>query len=475
MRGLKHITFSLVAAALTLVPAGAHSFELTIPLHDAKVIPLGAPAQKISVSEASVADVKPLSPRALVINAKGLGETRVTIIDQQGGIGHHKVSVVMPTKALARRIKQILPDQQIKVTAVGATVALSGTVDSAVAAERAASIAAAHLRNTKAKVLNYLTVKGQQQVQLRVKIAEVSRSALRQVGINAWHRTGSRAAGMLAPGTSLANGVGPDLGTVGNGLQPGGSGSALGSDGSGPLPMLATPFTSGAFGLLFSTQDSSSFPLSIALNLLQGKGLVKVISEPTLVSFSGQEATFLSGGEFPVPVPQGLGQMGVEFKKHGVQLAFTPTVLNSNRLRIKVNVTVSAEGEKVMIGNTPVSKLETRNSTTTVQLGNGQSFAIAGLLQEKVQSKTEKVPLLGDIPVLGMLFRKKFFERAESELVILITAHLVHPLDPRDVPPLPGENEQSDPGSLRFFLMATDDARTPVKPRGPAGPVGFNP
>ncbi len=463
---------------ILLLPAKSANAEIvTVALKDSKVVTLKGAPEQVSISDSDVADVKILSSRKLLVMAKQLGQTRITVIDKSSRILNYLVQVTVPINTLTNRLMEIFPRQAIRVQAAGDTIVLSGTVDSVMVSERAAQIATAHLKASgqNSKVLNFLTIRGRQQVQLKVKIAEVSRSALKQIGVNAWHRNADRAAGILAPGTRLDQNLAPELGTNGNSLPPGG-----GVVGSGtsvpPVPMINPPFVTGAFGLLFSTQDSSAFPLSIALNLLAGKGLAKILSEPSLVAYSGQKASFLSGGEFPVPIPQGLGQTGIEFKKFGVQLAFTPTVLNDQQIQLKVSTTVSDRDESaaVQIQGTSVPGLATRNSETTVQLKDGQSFAIAGLLQEKVESTNSKIPLLGDLPLLGMFFRQSSFRRSESELVILVTANLVRPLNPGEVPPLPGEDEQSDPGALRFFLLGTTDAEDPIRHRrGPAGPVGF--
>ena len=240
---------------------------------------------------------------------------------------------------------------------------------------------------------------------------------------------------------------------------------------------MTTPFTTDSFGLLLATGADSTFPMSIAINLLQANGLVKVLSEPALVAFSGQHAKFLSGGEFPVPIPQSLGQVGIEYKKYGVQLNFRPTVMARKTIHLNVKVTVSDKDTSgaVSIMGTSVPALFTRHSETTVRLRSGQSFAIAGLLQDKLESVNSKIPLLGDIPLIGMAFRRSWTRRNETELVILVTANLVQPLKPGEVPALPGEDEYSDPSSLAFFLMGNIDPGKPRRiNRGPAGPVGFS-
>jgi pilus assembly protein CpaC len=386
------------------------------------------------------------------------------------------VQVVASYAGLKGELGRLFPRQAISVSAVGNTIILEGQVDNALIADRARRIATAHLKASgkDGGVESFLSVRGRQQVQLRVRIAEVSRTALRQMGVNMWHRDQNRAAGMLGPGIGLNNQLAPDLGTVGNTLQPGGGvvpvGGAL-----PPVPLLSPSLTTDAFSFLFSDANSS-FPLSIAVALLQGKGMAKVLSEPTLVAFSGQEAKFIAGGEFPVPIPQALGVTSIEFKKYGVQLSFTPTVMDARKMNLKVSVSVSEREQtgSVAIQGTQVPVLSTRHSETTVQLEDGQSFAIAGLLQDRMESISHRVPLLGDIPIIGMLFRSNTFRREETELVIMVTANLVRALKPGEVPALPGEEEISDPGAVRFFLLGTVDADKPAPAkRGPAGLVGF--
>lgn len=475
-----------LVAALVLGAALPQAWGLppiVVPLQDSRVLPLAAGVSEISVSSADVADVKAVGTGRLLINGKRLGQTRITLIDRSGQVENHLVQVVLPVRELAERLRAVFPRQTLAVRAVGSSLALTGVVDDVLASQRAERLAQAHLASfgldrDRATVLNFLSVRGKQQVQLRVKIAEVSRSALRQIGVNAWYRTADRAGGLLVPGTQLNGGLAPDLGENGSGLQIGGGvGGAVGA--SSPLPLLTPPFATDAFGLLFASQDSSSFPLSIALNLLRGKGMAKVLSEPTLIAFSGEHADFLAGGEFPVPIPQGLGNTGIEFKRYGVQLSFTPTVLAQGAMRIKLTVSVSErdQASAVLIQGTSVPGLSTRLGETTVQLKNGQSFAIAGLLQDRIENSTSRVPLLGDLPLIGMLFRRNSFRRSETELVILVTANLVQPLKPGEVPALPGEDEISDPGDVRFFLLGDVEVhkRIQLKGRGAAGPVGFNP
>jgi pilus assembly protein CpaC len=438
----------------------------------------GAPGQ-VNLSDAKVADVKMLPRNQLLVSGRRIGQTEVTVVDSNGRTVRYVVNVVPPFDGLAKKLSTLLPGEQLKIDGVGNSVVLTGSVSDALVADRVKKLAEAHLQGLKqegVQVLSLLRVGGRQQVQLRVKIAEVSRSALRQMGVNFWHRSDERAGGLIAPGTNLGTTLAPDLGPTGSALQPGGSMTGVGGA-APPLPMLTTPFSSGAFGLLFATQASAAFPLSIAVNLLQDKGLAKILSEPTLVAHTGHEAKFLAGGEFPVPIPQALGQTSIEYKKFGVQLTFTPLVMAGGQIQLRLAVAVSEKDQSgaVTIQGTTVPALITRSSETTVRLKNGQSFAVAGLLQDRIESSSSKIPLLGDLPIIGMLFRRTSFRRQESELVVLVTAHLVQPLSPGEVPALPGEDELSDPSNIAFFLFGKTDLQVrDTRKSAPAGPVGYS-
>jgi len=452
---------------------------LSIPYKGSKLLELTGKASQISVSDSKILGVKLLEDRDLLVTGKKLGEAHITVLRSNNTSITYKVRVEIPAAALKEKLRAVLPRSPINIDAVGRSLVLSGEVADPIVSQRATKLVQAYLRglDLDATVLNFLTIRGLQQVQLRVKIAEVSRSSLRQLGVNYWFRESNTksAGGILAPGTQLNTNLAPSMGETGTALQPGGTMTPVGA--VPQVPMLSPAFSTDAFGLLFATQAGSSFPMSIAVNLLHHKGLAKILSEPTLVAYSGQKAKFLAGGEFPVPIPQSLGTVGIEYKKFGVQLEFTPTVLAKNTIHLKVSVAVSDKDQSgsVQIQGTTVPALSTRHSETTVRLKSGQSFAIAGLLHDKQANSNSKIPLLGDIPLIGMLFRKSAVQRQETELVILATAHAVQPLQAGKVPPLPGEDEFSDPSSLSFFLLGTIDADEPRKPdRGPAGPVGFS-
>ena len=447
-------------------------------MHGSKLLTPEGGVSQISIADDKIADIKMVGSQVLV-TGNSLGQTNLTIWSNKSTVTRYLVVIELPAKELQKKLRAVLPKEPITVDSVGAAVVLRGQVSEPLVAERATRVCNAFIKSmgVEAEVMNFLTIRGDQQVQVRVKVAEVSRTYLRQLGLNFMSRPDTFAGGLLSPGTKLDTNTSPDLGTTGTLLQP--TGTTLGTGGkAGPMPLLSPSFSTDSFGLLFA-QAGSSFPMSIALNLLQAKGLAKIHSEPTLVAYSGQQGKFLSGGEFPVPIPSGLGQIGIEFKKYGVQMEVTPTVLANKTIEFKVSVVISDKDSSggITIGGVSVPGLTTRHSETTIRLRSGQSFAIAGLLNNRIENSNSKVPLLGDIPVIGMLFRRTEARRKETELVVLATADLVQPLKPGEVPSLPGEDEFSDPDSWSLFLMGWIEAnqkRPGADKRKAAGPVGFS-
>jgi pilus assembly protein CpaC len=332
----------------------------------------------------------------------------------------------------------------------GDLVVLSGEVSDVRVPERAAEVAKLHAE----KVANLIRVVGNQQVQLEVKFAEVSRSGLREMGFNFFHRD---AAGRFTAGVANA------------GTNPG---AFLGIPGTGSAsrPDVYPASPGGAFSLFFS--GLANFPFSSMLSLLESSGLAKMLAEPTLVAMSGQEAKFLAGGEFPIPVSTGLGAVAVQWKKFGIMLAFTPTVISDGLLNLKLSTEVSDVDptRSVTVGGFSIPGVISRQSETTVRLGDGQSFAIAGLMSSRMRSQIDKIPLLGDLPILGALFRSVQYSRDESELLVVVTAHLARPMAPHEVPRLPTDDEQNDPNDFELFLLGGEGRRAPSF--GPAHPAG---
>jgi pilus assembly protein CpaC len=297
------------------------------------------------------------------------------------------------------------------------------------------------------KIANLMRVSGNQQVQLEVKFAEVSRNAARSMGFNFFKRdvAGRFVAGQVSPGTAA-----DQLLNV-----PG--------TGTSTAPNIYPPATGGGFSIFFS--GLPSFPFSAMLSLLEANGLSKTLAEPTLVAMSGQEAKFLAGGEFPIPISAGLGAVGIQWKKFGIILNFTPTVVSEGFLHLRLQTEVSDidAARSVTVGGFNVPGLISRQSETTVRLSDGQSFAIAGLLSDRVRSQINKIPILGDIPVLGALFRSVDYRRDESELIVVITARLTKPVAPHELPRLPTEDELNDPNDFELFLLGGEGTGKPPR------------
>jgi pilus assembly protein CpaC len=314
---------------------------------------------------------------------------------------------------------------------------------------------------------------------------------LREVGFNFWNKKTKAdghgyAGGLTAPSNGLEDvapelSTTPDLGELNHG-DTGFDSNAPYLPKSDAVPLVGGP-VSDTFGFIFSS-SLGGFPFSAALSILSRKGYARTLAEPTIVALSGKKATFLAGGEFPIPLPQSLGQIAVEFRKFGIQLEFTPTVIGDD-IQLTLAMTVSdVDGALgIKLASTTVPGLTERHSETTVRLKDGQSFVIAGLLSDKVRSSVDKVPWLGDIPVLGTLFRSSSYRREESELLVVVTAHRVAPLSER--PLLPGEYAHTDPSDLELFLLGKyesidteDDEPQPPKKRKrrqrePVGALGF--
>jgi pilus assembly protein CpaC len=400
-----------------------------------RLLLLSEPIGRVSVADPKIADLKVITPTQLLLTSRGVGTTDLTLWNKRD---EALVIALLVTRNLDRLRSQLLeffPTEKISVSAAGDLIVLSGEVSDVRIPERAAEVAQLHAD----KVANLIHVVGNQQVQLEVKFAEVSRSGLRELGVNLFHQDagGRFVAGMSAPS------VPPD-----SFFQVPGTGSA-------GKPLVQSPALGGGFSLFFS--GLPNFPFSAILTALESSGLAKLLAEPTLVALSGQEAKFLVGGEFPIPISTGLGTVSVQWKKFGIILNFTPTVIADGALHLKLQTEVSDvdASRSVTVGGFSIPGLTSRQSETTVRLADGQSFAIAGLLSDRVRSTVNRIPFLGDLPILGVLFRSVAYQRDESELLVVVTAHLARPVSPHDAPHLPTDNELNDPNDIQLFLFGS--------------------
>jgi len=405
--------------------------------------------KRISIADPDVADFVLISPKEIYITGKSAGVTNMTLWQTDGSYKLFDLDVGFDVSQLKQQLNDILPEESdLRVTATKESITLSGRVSSAANLSQALSLARSYA--PEGKVNNLVEVRGVQQVMLEVRVAEMQRSLARRMGVNFNYLTESGKFGISQLGglTELVNPTDanisiPGLVDVGSGLV------------TAPFGTFVSPSVSAI--LRFSANDTTWTGF---IDALKSDGLVKVLAEPTLIALSGQEANFLAGGEFPVPVPQGLGTVAIEYKPFGVGLTFTPTVLADNKINIKVAPEVSELDFNlaVQLSGFVVPGLNTRKAETVVELADGQSFAIAGLLRDTARDAINKYPLLGDIPILGTLFRSRSFQKNETELIIIATPHLVKPID-GDQQPLPTDY-YVEPNDAEFYVLGLMEGRT---------------
>jgi pilus assembly protein CpaC len=361
-----------------------HAGEFVVPINKSQVLQLDVPFADLLVGNSGIADVLALTDRTVYILGKALGSTSLTIYGREKNLIAVLDLVVAPDiEGLKARLFEIMPDQKIEARTANGAVVLSGTVSGNTTMDR---ILAVSERFAPGLVTNLMSVEGSQQVMLRVRFIEMNRSVTKNIGFNFEIFEGDfsfTSGNNFLGNTSLAN--------FGAAALTGGTLGALGID--------------------------------FLLNALETKGLTKTLAEPNLIALSGDTASFLAGGEFPVETVTEDGQSQTEFKPFGVRLSFTPTVLDDGLINLIVSPEVSLVDHS--FGTPP--GLSVRRATTTIELRDGQSFAMAGLFQDDFSDSIDQIPLLGEIPVLGALFRSSSFTKDETELVILVEAHLVKP------------------------------------------------
>ena len=389
----------LQAENLQVVRKGANR-DLNVTMNRAIVVESDTPFAELSIANPAIADFSTLSDRTVYILGKAPGRTTLTLLDETGRlITNVEIRVSTDVSEFKERLSQILPNEKIEVRTANDGIVLSGSVSSAARMDRAIALAQ---RYAPERVSNLMVVSGKQQVMLKVRFAEMQRSVSKQLS------------------TSLAVDA---LGSSGNGAAL--SGSRLNS-----TQVNSTGVASGNdAGAAFFGFDIGSVEIGILLQALEQKGVVRTLAEPNLTALSGQEATFLAGGEYPVPVAQDNDTTSVEFKPFGVELNFVPRVVDGDVINLELAAAVSSidPTNGINTGSFTVDAFRRRDTSTTVALRDGESFAIAGLLQDDFRDTNGQVPWLGDIPILGALFRSADYARSQTELVIIVSAHLVTP------------------------------------------------
>ncbi|MCF8042897.1 MAG: type II and III secretion system protein family protein [Desulfarculaceae bacterium] len=427
----------LLAGALTLAAGAARAAEPrreVLKLGHSRLLKLPVPAGRVSVGRAQVADVVMVTPRQLYLNALSVGTTNVSLWDQQDRLLEvFEVVVVRDLTSLKEQLYQILPNEPVEVRGLAGAVVLSGQVSSLEAKKRAEALTEAYAPK---KTTSLLEVGGNQQVQLQVRFAEVSRKVTKRMNINLR---------ILNPLT------GDFLYTM--------LGSLIAPQTDGTLLLSDKVNAMGGF-------HSGQTQISAFLDILKENGLAKILAEPNLVAASGQQADFLAGGEFPIPVPQ-RENITITYKKFGVQLSFLPEVRPGKRIRLTVAPEVSELdwSTAVVVQGFTVPGLTTRKAKTQLELADGQSFAIAGLFRNDITQSISKFPVLGDLPILGALFRSTEFKKNKTELLIVVTPRIVRPGQERLGPnPI---TTFSDPDDFAFFMLGKLASPKAVSPQGP--------
>lgn len=436
-----------VAQAGAPVPAPSGGQALSLESGNGRVLTLPGPATNVFVADPRVAEVRPASTDSLFVFGVAAGRTTIAAMNEGGHVVAQFEVTVRPSTFIATEaeavVARLVPNGRIRVIPQARGLMLTGTVGSPADAARAVAILKGYLPENQL-VENQLTVQSSVQINLRVRIVEMNRSVTRALGID-WQKMGS--VGRLGLGFATANGL------------------AIGSAATGVL--------------VAGTRDAN-----VLIDALAQDNLVRILAEPNLTVMSGEAGSFLAGGEYPVPVAQRDNVVTVSFKKYGVSLNVVPTVLSDGRINLHIAPEVSQITDQGAVrlasgtsgGSTlSIPAITVRRAETSIELGSGQSFAVAGLLQDNVTQTTSGLPFLGDLPVIGALFRSSAFQRQETELVIIVTPYIVRPVD--NPAALHTSNDHfTPPNDLERILLLRQVGARPagdVPPRRIPGSAGF--
>ncbi len=446
---------ALAQGYATSSDAGLLAGQLDVPLNKSQVVTVDRPFAKAMVGNEEIADIVPVTNRSLYVLGKKMGTTSLTIYDRNNiVISVVDVAVGPDIVSLRRQMSELIPGEQIGARISNDSVVLTGVVSNGPAVDRAMELAKSYAGD---KVINMLSVGASQQVMLEVRFSEINRQTGKQIGFSGF--------------------TGSDGGTFGSAT---GNGAGLSPDPDTGEGVLRLDSITGSFGVFRKAFSALGLNINATLDALERKGLVKTLAEPTLVALSGETASFLAGGEFPVPVQQSNGGGGggggnsggitVEFKPFGVSLAFTPTVLADGIINLQVEPEVSSidPSASITVNGLTIPGLQTRRANTVLELRDGESFALAGLIRRDFASTVRQVPLLGSIPIIGALFRSTGFTKGETELVIVVTPRIVQPVKADQIQ-LPTDRVQN-PSEGDLFLMGRTDKAVGVNPLDPNAP-----
>ncbi len=420
----------VVGQEILKVAKGATSSSIKVSMNRAVVMKSEVAFSELSVANPAIADIATLSDKTIYILGKSPGRTTLTLLGPNGKlITNVDVQVAPDIAEFKERLQEILPDENIEVRTANDGIVLSGRVSGSQKLSRALELGE---RYAPGRVTNLMTVGGTQQVMLKVRFAEMQRSVTKSL-------TASLGLNSTGGAVTLEGG---------NGVLANGTNYTAFTDGNTTTLGTSTTQRIGAYGIGFS---AGGVQMGLLLEALEAKGMVRTLAEPNLVAISGQQAKFLAGGEYPIPVANANGTgVTIQYKPFGVELNFTPVVVDGDLINLKISAAVSSIDSTITVaqnGGISVNAFKRRETSTTVEMRDGQSFAIAGLLQDDFNDLSAQVPWLGNIPILGALFRSSNFTRRQSELVIIVTPHLVTPVKgdsltlPTDRIRIPSESE----------------------------------
>jgi pilus assembly protein CpaC len=455
-KGLRRAAAALLAASLAgqmlIASGGAAAANDVVHINSTKnasirlakgkpkTVKTDVPFYEIVIGDPEIANVNPLTDRSFYVLGNNLGTTGVALFDENKQlVGTMDIEVTLDTDRLATTIRDSVPGADIKVSSANGRLVLSGSAEDAVAAEKATRIATRF--SGEEEIINSVDISSSQQVQLNVRFVEINRQ------------------------------VGQELGTK-IGVR------YLGHDGGILFNSDPSATNSPPAAQLIGTLLTKGVSIDVAIKALEDRGVARRLAEPNLIARSGETASFLAGGEFPIPVSEEEGKITVDYKKFGISLDFTPTVLADGLIALDIEPEVSSVDTSASynIGNISLPGFAVRRARTSIDLKSGQSFMMAGLLQSENDMVQQRVPGLGKLPVLGPLFSSRAYQRRETDLVILVTPFLVQPIDPTKKPLVPTDGSLAA-SNVDYFLGNVEEvkagsSRNALTPAPPAAIAG---
>jgi len=426
---------------------------ISINVGQSRVVYAPWPVKRVSITDPNVADAKALTADQVLVMGRSVGTTDLLMWNEAEELWQGRIEVGGDVGYIRYELARLFPRSTLQVSQSRDIIVVTGQVAQA---EQAAQMRK-FMDATKVNYVDMTSLAGVQQVQIQVRIAEVSRTAIRAIGINGF-MTGNDAFGGVT--------IGPDSGGA---INPVTIGVPEGTSAVHGLPFQFTD-TIGVSQTMTLFGGIPDLDLELFVQALAENQYLRILAEPTLVALSGQEASFLAGGEFPVPVVQNVTSgaaatsITIQYKEYGVRLTFRPTVLGDGRISMYVAPEVSelTDTGAVVIQNFRIPALVTRRAQTTLEMRSGQTFGMAGLIRRATNARSSRVPGLGDLPVLGALFRSARYSAGETELVVLVTASVVEPMSLASSPPLPGELHRP-PNDWEFYAMGQIEGSTPAE------------